>query len=57
MCVMGLDAGDKHIGAAVSDGAGLTAHGPKTIDRNGCIKALKEIIEEYELKLIPDPNK
>lgn len=53
---MGLDAGDKHIGVAVSDGLGLTAHGLKTIDRNGCIRALKEIIEEYKLKLISRPK-
>lgn len=47
MRVICLDVGDKHIGVAVSDALGITAHGVKTIDRKGYLPALKVIIEEY----------
>jgi putative Holliday junction resolvase len=46
---MGLDVGDKNIGVAISDAMGLTAHGIKTVSREGCIEVLKKIIEEYEV--------
>lgn len=49
MRVMGLDVGDKYIGVAISDELGLTAHGLKTIKREGCIEVLKENIKEYEV--------
>ena len=49
MRIMGLDVGDKRIGVAVSDGLGLTAQGIDTISREGCMQALKKIIEEYEV--------
>ena len=52
MRVMGLDVGDKRIGIAISDGLGLTASGIKTINREGCIDALKTIIQEYEVESI-----
>jgi len=48
MRVLGLDVGDKNIGVAVSDGLGLTAQGISTIMRDGWVKALKRVIEEYE---------
>ncbi len=47
MRILCLDVGDKRIGVAVSDTLGIAAHGLKTIDRNGCISALKAIIEDY----------
>jgi len=43
-----LDVGDKRIGVAVSDALGMAAHGLKTIDREGCMSALKAVIEEYQ---------
>src|SRR4030067_3514798 len=49
MRIMGLDVGDKRIGVAISDGLGLTAQGIDTISREGCMQALKKIIEEYEV--------
>ncbi len=52
MRIMGLDVGDKSIGVAVSDNLGLTAHGMNTISRNGCMDALKKIVEEYEVESI-----
>ncbi|MEW6713847.1 MAG: Holliday junction resolvase RuvX [Nitrospirota bacterium] len=48
MRVLCLDVGDKHIGIAVSDALGMAAHGLKTIDRAGCMPALKAVIEEYQ---------
>ncbi len=52
MRVMGLDVGDKRIGVAVSDGLGLTAQGIDTVSRDKYVDALKNIIEEYEVKSI-----
>lgn len=49
MRILGLDVGDKNIGVAISDAMGLTAHGIKTVSREGCIEVLKKIIEEYEV--------
>jgi putative Holliday junction resolvase len=46
--ILCLDVGDKHIGVAVSDALGMTAHGLKTIDRDGCMHALKAVMDEYE---------
>lgn len=48
MRVLCLDVGDKRIGVAVSDALGMAAHGLKTIDRTGCMPALKAVIEEYQ---------
>lgn len=48
MRILCLDVGDKHIGVAVSDALGMTAHGLKTIDRDGCMHALKAVMDEYE---------
>lgn len=48
---IGLDVGDKTIGAAVSDGLGLTAQGINTIERVGIRKDTTKVIEmirEYE---------
>lgn len=45
---MCLDVGDVRIGVAVSDALGMAAHGLKTIDRAGCMPALKAVIEEYQ---------
>ena len=53
--ILGLDVGDKTIGVAVSDLLGLTAQGITTIQRDGIendFKALKDIIDEYEIKKI-----
>ncbi|MBW4828855.1 MAG: Holliday junction resolvase RuvX [Clostridiaceae bacterium] len=53
--ILGLDVGDKTIGVAVSDLLGLTAQGITTIQRDGTendFKALKNIIDEYEIKKI-----
>ena len=52
MIVMGLDVGDKRIGVAVSDGLGLTAQGIDTVSRDNYVDALKNIIEEYEVKSV-----
>ena len=52
MIVMGLDVGDKRIGVAVSDGLGLTAHWIDTVSRDRYVDALKNIIEEYEVKSV-----
>ncbi|MBI4687157.1 MAG: Holliday junction resolvase RuvX [Nitrospirae bacterium] len=52
MRILGLDVGDKHIGVAVSDSLRLIAQGLKTIDRQNCIKKLREVIEEYEVDSI-----
>jgi len=49
MRVLGLDVGDKNIGVAISDGLGLTAQGIATITRNEWAKALKKVVEEYEI--------
>jgi len=46
--VLCLDVGDKRIGVAVSDALGMAAHGLKTIKRDGCMPALKAVIEEYQ---------
>jgi putative holliday junction resolvase len=48
MRVICLDVGDKRIGVAVSDALGMAAHGLKTINRDGCMPALKAVIEEYQ---------
>ncbi|MBI5676498.1 MAG: Holliday junction resolvase RuvX [Nitrospirae bacterium] len=48
MRIMCLDVGDVRIGVAVSDALGMAAHGLKTIDRAGCMPALKAVIEEYQ---------
>lgn len=48
MRVLCLDVGDKYIGIAVSDALGMAAHGLKTINREGCMHALKAVIEEYQ---------
>jgi putative Holliday junction resolvase len=52
MIVMGLDVGDKRIGVAVSDGLGLTAQGIDTVSRDQYEDALKNIIDEYEVKSV-----
>ena len=48
MRIICLDVGDKRIGVAVSDALGMAAHGLKTINRDGCMPALKAVIEEYQ---------
>jgi len=48
MRILCLDVGDVRIGVAVSDALGMAAHGLNTIDRTGCMTALKAVIEEYQ---------
>jgi putative Holliday junction resolvase len=52
---LGLDAGDRTIGVAVSDLLGLTAQGVETIRRTSLendLKRLQELMAEYETKLL-----
>ncbi len=55
MRILGLDYGEKTVGAAVSDGLGLTAQPVKTITRERSTKLrktyqeLEELIREYEV--------
>ncbi len=50
--VLGLDAGDRRIGVAVSDGLGLTAQGVKVIDRKNSnwLQELDQLVEHYQVK-------
>lgn len=55
MRVVGLDVGTKTIGVAISDAFGWTAQGLTTINWNekditSSDKALKDVIEEYEIE-------
>jgi len=48
MRIICLDVGDRHIGVAVSDALGLTAHGVSTIKREDYLPALEAIFSEYD---------
>lgn len=50
--VLGLDAGDRRIGVAVSDALGLTAQGVKVIDRKSSnwLQELDQLVEQYQIK-------
>ncbi|GIP20773.1 Holliday junction resolvase RuvX [Paenibacillus sp. J22TS3] len=55
MRILGLDYGDRRIGAAVSDTFGWTAQGLETIERRGDESELKRIaglVKEYEAEEI-----
>ncbi|WP_068615899.1 Holliday junction resolvase RuvX [Paenibacillus tuaregi] len=55
MRILGLDYGDRRIGAAVSDAFGWTAQGLETIERRGDESELKRIaglVKEYEAEEI-----
>jgi len=55
MRVLGLDIGTRRTGVAISDELGLTASPLRTIKaagRTACIKALLEIIKEYDVEEI-----
>lgn len=56
MRILGLDVGDKRIGAAISDPMGWTAQGLKTIYRKESTKndidEIKSIINEYHVEKI-----
>lgn len=55
MRALGLDAGDRTIGVAVSDLLGLTAQGVETIRRTSLeddLKRLQELMAQYETKTL-----
>lgn len=55
MRILGLDVGDKTIGAAISDEMGWTAQALEVIQRKGLsqdIKKIKEILNEYQVNEI-----
>lgn len=55
MRILGLDYGDRRIGAAVSDAFGWTAQGLETIERRGDeseLKRIAELVKEYDAEEI-----
>ncbi|MBA4493018.1 Holliday junction resolvase RuvX [Paenactinomyces guangxiensis] len=52
--IMGLDAGERRIGVAVSDSLGWTAQGVEVIDRrmSDWLKRLDELVREYDVRSI-----
>jgi len=50
--VLGLDVGEKRIGAAISDPLGITAQPLGVIDAESGIEKLKELIPKHEIGLI-----
>ncbi len=50
--ILALDVGEKRIGLAVSDDLEILATPYKTIDRDGAIVVLKEIIEKEKAKVL-----
>ena len=52
MTILGVDYGDKRVGLAVTDGAGLMAHPLKVVPRATAFREIAAVVKEYEVTLI-----
>jgi len=50
--ILGLDVGERRIGAALSDALGITAQGLETIERENALVEISDLIKEYDVKKI-----
>ena len=52
MIILGVDYGDKRVGLAVTDGISQMAHALTVLSKASALRDIKEIVREYEVKLI-----